>query len=405
MVNINSGQLGNQFQLEPLDSVRANANNSANQPVNSSSGLQSLDSIRANNYSDPNLAIPSNDILAPIEAMNPELPEKSKEDTKEQGSSGFIGGVFKGFGRAGIDAVGGVVTLGKVVIGGVIHPSKTINWVGGGVKYAVNHPAKAIKAVAFDLPTGIINGITDPYKQAIKQGKYGEATGRFVFDAGMVLLSAGLGQDAGTAGKTTGTATEVVDKGKKGAEVIDKATKGTKVVSGVPNGVQVINNSGVNGGIHLAKDAIKITGDVKGNVIIQLGPQTTTNITAAASDAVTGAVTGSTEAVAAATAGKISLGLKDLGATLGKGFTKLKDLFSPVGSEISAGVNGIIGDGLLKDGLNVIGNGISGGVQLIKKGGAIVKAHPVASGLVIGKTVDVLDKGMKASDYYNPENN
>jgi hypothetical protein len=410
MVNINSGQLGNQVQLESLDSIRANANNSNNlQQPDNNSGLQSLDSIRANNYSDPNLSIPANDILAPIEAINPELPERSREDTKERGTTGFIGGVFRGFGTAGIDTVVGVVKLTSVVASGLVHPAKTLNWVGGGVKYAVNHPLKAIETVALDLPAGIVKGIVNPYKEAIKQGQYGQAVGRGIFDIGLILLTAGVGEE-GAAGKA-GTVTEVVDKGGKGTKVVDAAAEVTKVVE-ASEGAQIVTK-GVEGGIRIGKDAIKITGKVNGNVIINIG-NTTANVTTTAAKVGAKTAAATTEAVVgavetAAKTGTISLGLADLGKAMGRGFGKLTGLFKPVAGEIGAGLNSgltaIVGENaasVIRTTASTIGHGVAVGGKVIKDGAVFVKAHPVASALISGKATDILDKGLKASDHYNP---
>ncbi len=423
MTNINSVQGANRFQLEPLESITPRNNQPA--PVNyeqsNSGGLQSLDSLNANNYSDPNNNIPRSDILAPIDALNPEIPGQDRLDTKEKGLTGFIGGVFKGFGKAGLDTVKGVATLGKVVVSAVRHPRAALNYVGGGISYAVNNPLKTAKTIAVDLPVGIVKGIISPYAEAITTGKYGEATGRAVFDVGMILLTAGVGDKAGGAGQGAGA----IEKTTKGAAGIEKATKGSKLIETVVDNADLLDDvasagTKVTGStVKLGKDAIKI-GNVTGNVVINIG-NTTATVASGASKATKTAQTlagieratkvarGTTGAVAAvetvANAGKISLGLADLGSTLSRGASRLGGLFKPVGIGMSNGLTAIVGEKtatLIGRGLGTVGHGISVGGQFVKTGAIFVKVHPVASALIAGKTVDIIDKGLKASDNYDP---
>ncbi len=428
MVDMNSAQVRNQAQLESLDSLKANSTftptlsntvslqsldslRNTNNP-NSNTGLQSLDSIRANTYTDPNLNIPANDILAPIDALNPEIPDKSKEDTKERGAAGFVGGVFKGFGKAGIDTVMGVVTLGKVVVTGITQPKKTLNWVGGGLKYAVNHPIGAVKAVAVDLPTGILTGIVKPYGDAIKQGKYGEAVGRGVFDVGLILMTAGLGEE----GSKAGSATASTEKASKGA----KAT--TEAVRGSGKGAAVIAEAHVGGDIKLAKDAIKEVVKIHaphattiniGDVNVVIGGNVTK---------VSGAVGGAGEVLSEAGGaiagiervaegskglGAVGAGLSDIKGVLGSGASKIGKLFKPASQAVGEGLGWLVGPETLagiKNGTNAIGKGLAVGKKVIGKGVRIAKAHPIPSALVVGKTVNIVQEGLKQSDQYNPDN-
>lgn len=418
MFNVNSAQ-GNQVQLESLDSLKAtNPNTMGLESLdalrnNNSGSLQTLDSVRTNNYMDPNMSIPQGDILAPLDAINPALPdEPSKEDTKERGVTGFVGGLFKGFGKAGIDTVMGVVTLGKVVVGGIVHPKQTLNWVGGGIKYAVNHPIKAAKTVAIDLPVGIVNGIVDPYKQSIKQGKYGEAVGRGVFDVGIILLTAGLGGEGEAAAKTgTGAAEVAGDAAKTTTTVVDAAADVTKVADGVADGAKVVT-TGVQGGIKIGSNGIKI-GNVTGNVVINIG-NTTSNVTQNIGRVTKAASTaaGTTEAVAATTEAivngtKIAAGLSDLGGTLSKGASRLLNMLKPIGTGIESGLTSIVGPNaaaVIRSTTVAIGHGISTGATAVKNGALFVKAHPIATGLIAGKTVDVIQKGLEASDQIGPGN-
>lgn len=414
MSNIGSVQGANRLQLEPLDSVKPR--NNTYQPADNSnnSGLQSLDSLTANSYTDPNNNIPVNaDILAPIDAMNPEIPGMDRQDTREEGVTGFIGGVFKGFGKAGLDTVKGVATLGKVVLSAVSHPKEAASYVGGGIKYAINNPLKAAKTVALDLPIGIVKGIVDPYATAVKDGKWGEAVGRGVFDVGMVLLTAGVGE-GGEASKGAGAIEKVGKGSSKGAKAIEAVVENADMVDDIAStGGNIITKS-VEGGVKIGKDAIKVSGKINGNVIINIG-NTTANITNGASNAARVGRTArnvaaateamaTTERVASAT-GKISLGLGDLGSTLGNGASKIGKLFRPIGTGATNTLTAIVGEKAaitIGKGFATIGHGISVGTQFAKNGAVFVKAHPIASALIAGKTVDMIDKGLRASDNYDP---
>ncbi|RYX98855.1 hypothetical protein EON78_04315 [bacterium] len=418
MTNVNSAQGANRFQLEPLDSVRARSNTQVapnNYQNNDSAGLQPLDSLVANSYNDPNMNIPADaNILAPIDAMNPEMPGVDRLDTKEQGATGFIGGVFKGFGKAGLDTVKGVATLGKIVLSSISHPKAAINYVGGGIKYAINNPIQTAKTVAIDLPIGIVKGIVDPYASAVKSGKYGEAVGRGVFDVGMILLTAGIGES--TPASQGAGAIEKVGKGSsKGARAIESIVDNADMLDDVAGAGTKVVTKGVEGGIRIGKDAIKV-GNVTGDVIINIG-NTTANVTAGSSRASRAAqilAQGGTESVAAAAAtesiaraGKISLGLGDLGSTLGRGASKLGKVFKPIGTGATNVLTAVVGDraaAIISQGAATLGQGLSVGGKYVKVGVGIAKAHPVASALIVGKTVDIIDKGLKSSDNYDPGN-
>lgn len=421
MNNVNSVQGANRFQLEPLDAIKPRNNQPApttdfqNQNNN---GLQSLDSLNANNYSDPNNNIPRSDVLAPLDAINPEIPGMDRQDTREQGLAGFIGGVFKGFGKAGLDTVKGVVTLGKVVVSAVSHPKEALNYVGGGVKYAINNPLKTAKTLAVDLPIGIVKGIIDPYATAVKTGKYGEAVGRGVFDVGIILLTAGIGDKTNGATKGAGAIENVANGSKRGSKLIESVANNADLLDDVAStGTKVITR-GVEGGIRVGKDAIKV-GNVTGNVIINIG-NTTANVSTAATRATQVAETlagvekvsrggraavATTEAISKA--GKLSLGLGDLGSTLGRGASKFGSLFKPIGTGAANALTAIVGPksaAVIGQGVATLGKGISIGTGYVKAGVVIAKAHPVVSALIVGKAVDIVDKGLKSSDNYDPGN-
>lgn len=416
---------GAQIPLEPLNSLTSNNYNTPGTQPSYNTGLQSLDSIKANTY---NNVVPNDNVLAPLDAMSPVMPEKDKSETKEKGALGFIGGVFKGVGNAAIDTAGGLVTFGKVVVGGIVKPKKTLQWVGGGIDYAFSHPGKAAKAVFVDLPIGLVKGVVNPYAEAIKQGKYGEAVGRGVFDVGLILLTAGLGEGNGAAKTGATTGAEVVDKiddVADGVKYADEVAGGVKYADEAASGISTVTK-GVEGGIHLGENAIKIGNVGQGAVInINIGNTTATvtntvgrvsNTAKVAAEAgatiekVAKTATASVAAVETATAaGKVSAGIGSIFDTMGKGFSRIKSALkgSGVGAGLNNGLAAIVGEGAattIKNGLHSIGQGLAKGGTVIKEGAKFVKAHPIPSALITGRVTSVVEEGMKANDYYVPKN-
>lgn len=417
----------NNSQLVPLEAIKPRTSPVSNNNYTSDvgSGLQSFDSVMANRYTDPNNNIPTSDILAPMDALNPEIAGMDKQDTRERGVTGFIGGVFKGFGKAGLDTVKGFATLGKIVVSAVSHPKEAISYVGGGIKYAINNPIKTVKTIAVDLPIGIVKGFVDPYATAIKDGKWGEAVGRGVFDVGMIVLTAGTADKAKNGSQGAG-AIEKVSKGSKGtkatkaiesvAENADElASAGTKITNNVntklaenalnfkgakfTNSPVSINIGNVENNVEIAKQLSKLERKVKALEEVSGTIEKVTRTTRKASKLTK----------AAESTSKISLGLGEFGDTMSRGASSLKKLFKPIGSSIgqstSSGLTAIFGEktaNIITRGASTVGHGISVGGKFIKDGAMFVKAHPIASSLIAGKTVDIIDKGLKASDNYDP---
>lgn len=421
MDSMNSIQVRQSLQLESLESLKTNYS----APVvptesNNSSTLQSLDSLKANSYTNPRMNIPANgDILAPIDALTPEVNGLDREDTRDKQASDVLLGMVKGFGKAGIDTVKGFATFGSVVGGAIIHPKSTVIAVGDGIKYAVNNPIKTTKMLAIDLPIGIVKGIVTPYSEAISQGKYGEAIGRGVFDIGMVVLTAGLGE--GT--DKVDDAAAGVEKATKGGKAVSESSSASRLLDAVADseragGGIVLNNNVKNmkvqdafknvGNIRIEKGA-KVTGGITNNITIVVGGNNAAGATTSAGRVASelGGSAGTIERVARggkavagveniATAGK---GLGEVGSTLGAGFNRIKGWLKPVGHQFGGGLTAIIGEGPAQ----AIGNGLGKVTNAIKVGGRIVKAHPVSSALVIGKATDIVKKGAEASDHYTPE--
>ncbi|MBC7475163.1 MAG: hypothetical protein H7263_12790 [Candidatus Sericytochromatia bacterium] len=417
MTNVNSAGRG-QVQLESLDSMRStNLQQQQNQEPEPtiSSGLQSLDSIVSNRHVEANGGVPNTDVLAPIDAINPEIPGQDIQDTKEGSRLGFIGGVFKGFGKAGIDTVKGFATLGVAVGKALLSPGDIVTSVGHGISYAVNHPINTVKTLAIDLPIGIVKGIVTPYAEAIHQGKFGEALGRGIFDGGLVLLTAGLGDKAADGSKAATGAVEAANKGSKAAKVIESASEGTKVVRELGQGTKIVTK-GVQGGIKIGSNAIKV-GNVTGNVIINIGNTTAevssgvsraAEIASATTETVRGGrgVIAATEAIGGSS-GRIAIGLGDLGGTMSRGASRIANLFRPIGARVGDGLSAFVGPqaaATISQGFATVGRGISVGGHYVKQTALFVKAHPIPSALIAGKTVDVLDKGLRATDNYNVGN-
>lgn len=419
---MNSIQVRQPMQLESLESLKTNYSAPVINTESSGNALQSLDSLNANRLSQSRNIPANGDVLAPIDALNPEVNGLDREDTRDKQASDVLLGVVKGFGKAGIDTVKGFVTFGSVVGGAIIHPKQTAIAVGGAVKYAVNNPIKTTKMVAIDLPIGIVKGIVTPYSEAISQGKYGEAIGRGIFDVGMVVLTAGLGEGSGTADDVASGVDDV-------AAGVEKTTKGSsssasRLLEAVADserasGGIVLNNNVKNmkiqdafknvGNIRIEKGA-KVTGNVTNNITIVVGGNNAAGATTGASRVASeiGGATGAIEKVArnggkavagVESVGTVGKGLGEVGSTLGKGFSRIKEWMKPIGNQFGGGLTAIIGEGPAQ----AIGNGLGKVTNAIKVGGRIVKAHPVSSALVVGKATDIVKKGMEASDHYTPE--
>lgn len=425
----------NQFALESLDSLRA-SRPAQPQPTQDLSGdsLQSLDSLMADRTTVPKGRIPANeDILAPMDAISPEVSGPNKEDTREKGALGFGIGVAKGFGKAVGDTAMGIINLPKTV-GGIIK----------SIPYAIHNPGKAAKAIAIDLPMGIVKGIASPYVEAIGQGKYGEATGRAIFDVGLILMTAGVTEDKPVGG---GGSTPVVPAaGEVVAPVVDvvpivtdagKAGKTGRRVSGLGGAGKVVTNS-ITGGVKIGKgalkelkDVVKVTGKgkIEGNVIINIGGvvntgATTVNATTAAATAgkagrgakaaqqvseVGAGVSAGVESVSAATeavkgAGVIAIGFGEIKDAIGRGLGRIGNALRPVGASINSGMDTVIGTGAanaVRTVVGSVGSGVKISINVAKNTALFVKAHPVTSTIIAGKTTDILTKGLQASDYYD----
>ena len=438
--------VGSNFGLESLDSLKANRPVQQQQTQESNGdSLQSLDSLMMPRETTTRGRIPTNeDILAPIDAMSPELNKPQKADTGDKNPLDFGVGVVKGFVKAGGDTVMGVVTLAKGVgtvgFGLLTKPKETLRPVKNAMSYAIHNPGKALKTVAVDLPMGIVKGIVNPYAEAIGKGNYGEATGRAVFDVGLILMTAGMNKEGGKV--TPAPVTEVVtDTGKtvtevtNGKKVVDGVTKGAKAVSGAGGSGKVLVNS-IEGGVKITKgalkeikDVVKVSGNgkINGNVIINIGGvvntgQTTVNAATTASRvaktskaakvaqevATAGAgveTVAEAAQVASKGAGLISIGFGEIKGAVSRGFAKITGGVGSMSPGFNNGLEAILGT----KGANVvravggtIGKGVSISLNATKNTVAFVKANPVTSTLVAGKATDIIKQGLKQSDYYDP---
>jgi len=435
-------------QLESFDSMKANYLNTnqnrntsrddTNNNYSNDSSYKSSDSFNRKGYkTDPNM-------LIPMDQMNPILEGSSKEDTKDKNIVDFATGLVKGVGKAAMDTAKGLVTLGKVAVVGVTHPKQTLSFVGSGVQYAINHPLAASKTVLVDMPIALVKGIVNPYAEAVKSGHYGEAIGRGVFDVSLILLTAGStseGSASSGAGATTPVTTapvaattspttaaaeavsnvdNVANYTKDVASVINQGTQGVadglgKVATG---GINV--QGGIQGGIN-----ITINGQVKGNVIFQnigntsasIAAQPVTNAatklagTAGAAESVAG-VAGQTASAAAESISLISGNglIGQMWKQMGAGFNRISQALvgSNIGQSVSSGITTIFGPELapaIKNTMAVIGQGLSKTGQVVKTGFVFAKQHPVISSMVAGRTVSVIEEGLKATDNYRENSN
>lgn len=410
MTSLNSVSGAGSVQLESLESLKASS--SRVEPDQTTiSPLESLDSLKAGSYTAQNNAIPANgDILPPIDALNPEIPQEESSGGESKGWGRAIG-LVKGIGLAAGDSASGLLTLGKGLAGAVIHPGRAIKATGSFLGYAVTHPA--------DLVIGMAKAVATPYQEAWKDGRKAEAIGRGIFDVGTIILTTGLAKEAKS---IAAGGDAVVVAGETGAEiekVSRHASKARRVIEAAEvaeTGAGIVAKSEVNGGIKLAQNAInnvvKATGKskvvIQGDIIINVGGNTLKNVSTAGKGAVqAGEVLGGIERVASTAAkteslvgagSKISLGLGEVGGTLKQGLGAIVDLIKPPGG---------FGNGLA----NVVGEGAAGTIKNItgkvgttfRVGTQLVKAKPISSAIVVGKAVHIVDSGAKATDHYNPK--
>jgi len=115
----------------------------------------------------------------------------SYESTRDKDVGDVIGGFFTGAGKAVYDMGHGLFFLGKTAGYAIEHPILSMKKIGGAAVSAVTNPINTAKTVV-NLPFAIAKGVVKPYSQAMQQGKYGEALGRFAVD--FTVIAASLGQ-------------------------------------------------------------------------------------------------------------------------------------------------------------------------------------------------------------------
>lgn len=126
----------------------------------------------------------------------------SFESTRDKSVGDVIGGFFTGAGKAIYDMGHGLFFLGKTAGYAVSHPIKSMGYVGGAVVNGVTHPVRTAETVV-TLPFTIAKGIVKPYSQALQQGHYGEALGRFAVDFTVIASSLGGGKKPPAAAEPT----------------------------------------------------------------------------------------------------------------------------------------------------------------------------------------------------------
>lgn len=112
----------------------------------------------------------------------------SFESTRDKDVGDVIGGFFSGAGKAVYDMGRGLFFLGKTAGYAIEHPIKSMQKVGGAVIHGVTNPVQTAEMVV-TLPWKVAKGVVKPYSNALQQGKYGEALGRFAVDFTVIASS------------------------------------------------------------------------------------------------------------------------------------------------------------------------------------------------------------------------
>jgi hypothetical protein len=202
----------------------------------------------------------------------------------------LTGGILKGAGTMvggianmivhPVDTVMGLEAMAEhaPMLPGVPNPLKVAHGLydiavnGKDVGEVANHVLNPIQSLQDDFEFGkkMVGGITKPYQQAIKQGKYSEALGRGIFDIGSLFIGGGAGaKGAASAGRGAAIAGEVADA----ARIANVASDAAKVAEGAgvaSDAAKVAKGTAVGSDaakVAEAADAAKIANQSKGSIL------------------------------------------------------------------------------------------------------------------------------------------
>ncbi|MBM3275230.1 MAG: hypothetical protein FJZ00_08750, partial [Candidatus Sericytochromatia bacterium] len=94
------------------------------------------------------------------------VPQAAPPKQESRGLLSHVGDFFLGAGESIVDVGKGVLTM-------ITHPIQTVK----GIGYAVTHPAELVKA------------FTDPYTEAMAEGRPGKALGRGLVEIGSLFIT------------------------------------------------------------------------------------------------------------------------------------------------------------------------------------------------------------------------
>ncbi|MEB3238002.1 MAG: hypothetical protein VKO64_10300 [Candidatus Sericytochromatia bacterium] len=144
---------------------------------------------------------------------------RPRHRTEEQGLGGFVGDVIVGAVQGAGDMVGGTIHM-------ITHPIETVTGLAMLPVALLTRPGEVVKA------------FTEPYAEAVRQGRPGRAIGRGLFEVGSMLVGSGLlkpasgaagaGQAVARTGKAAQQAGQVTRQASQAAGAAQKAQQATQ---------------------------------------------------------------------------------------------------------------------------------------------------------------------------------
>lgn len=144
---------------------------------------------------------------------------RSRHHAEDRGVGGFVGDVIVGAVQGAGDMVGGTIHM-------ITHPIETVTGLAMLPVALLTRPGEVVKA------------FTEPYAEAVRQGRPGRAIGRGLFEVGSMLVGSGLlkpasgaagaGQAMARTGKAAQQAGQVARQASQAAGAAQKAQQATQ---------------------------------------------------------------------------------------------------------------------------------------------------------------------------------
>ena len=113
------------------------------------------------------------------------------------------------------------------------------------VKEYISANPNILLEVGGKIPGAIWDGVSQPYAEALKKGRLGQAGGRFAVDFGSMFIGLGEIGTIGKAGKV-GRSSKLVINSVKGADKLTDTSKATKIIDKIPSNVDHISKNSTN---------------------------------------------------------------------------------------------------------------------------------------------------------------